>query len=389
MVFVQFADDCIRDATGVWLKAYVVDGIQYILSFADPNMTKNVVINLSYGPTTGPHDGTAELETALTALVAIFDGCMGSPSLRSFCAAGNSYLSEGHVAFTGTMNQPDHVEWTWRLPPDNAVLCFCRSVDEDRPMPAAVTVTLTSPSGAHFTSTTAYHLRPRHPLPPTPGCTHRSYGVDDMMWRLAVDPTIAAAGVRGRARGLEDQGCRYSPRTREVHAYVARSDPNMGVRTGAKLSYFVDPEWERTRSAAASCNTPTGSSTRAGSLIHRHGTLNGIATAKDAERARRRWLHSREWTQVALFVGRPSAPRPPPTSPRSRLRAALRRILRSSGHTCRRQQERQRVPPDRHQCRGTATGATRCGSPDPASARHPGGPQVEKYKRGDGNLDPP
>ena len=36
VVFVQFSENCIRDATGVWLKAYVVDGIQYILSFADP-----------------------------------------------------------------------------------------------------------------------------------------------------------------------------------------------------------------------------------------------------------------------------------------------------------------------------------------------------------------
>ena len=40
VVFVQFSDDCIRDATGVWLKSYVVDGIQYILSFADPTMTE-------------------------------------------------------------------------------------------------------------------------------------------------------------------------------------------------------------------------------------------------------------------------------------------------------------------------------------------------------------
>ena len=39
-----------------------------------PNITKNVIINLSYGPTTGPHDGTAELETALTELVAEYDG---------------------------------------------------------------------------------------------------------------------------------------------------------------------------------------------------------------------------------------------------------------------------------------------------------------------------
>ena len=63
VVFVQFAEDCIRDATGVWLKSYVVDAIYYILSFVDPTKTKNVVINLSYGPTTGPHDGTAELES--------------------------------------------------------------------------------------------------------------------------------------------------------------------------------------------------------------------------------------------------------------------------------------------------------------------------------------
>ena len=70
MVFVQFSEDYIRDATGVWLKDYVVEGIQYILSFAEPYVTKRVVINLSYGPTTGPHDGMAQLEKALTALVA-------------------------------------------------------------------------------------------------------------------------------------------------------------------------------------------------------------------------------------------------------------------------------------------------------------------------------
>ena len=61
------------------------DGIQYILSFADPTITKNVIINLSYGPTTGPHDGTAELESALTALVTISTALLESPSLRSSC----------------------------------------------------------------------------------------------------------------------------------------------------------------------------------------------------------------------------------------------------------------------------------------------------------------
>jgi hypothetical protein len=125
VVFVQFSEPCIRDATGVWLKDYVVQGIQYILSFAKPYVTKNVVINLSYGPTTGPHDGTAELEMALTALVNQFDGTHGKPKLEIALPAGNAYFGEGHVVFARrTAKDPDHVEWTWRLPPDNAVLCF-------------------------------------------------------------------------------------------------------------------------------------------------------------------------------------------------------------------------------------------------------------------------
>src|ERR1700730_7358370 len=109
LVFVQFPDSGIRDASGVWLKAYVVDGIRYILSFADPVRTKNVIINLSYGPTTGPHDGTAVLEAALTALVAYFNGTPNKPKLEIALAAGNSYLTEGHVVFSRDDSQPDHV----------------------------------------------------------------------------------------------------------------------------------------------------------------------------------------------------------------------------------------------------------------------------------------
>jgi hypothetical protein len=68
----------------------------------------------------------------------------------------------------------------------------------------------------------------------------------------------------------------------QVHAYVARSDPNMGVRSGAKLSYFVDHNWEMTRSAEASCNYADGEFDRTGSLIDRCGTLNGIAAGMDS-----------------------------------------------------------------------------------------------------------
>ena len=62
---------------------------------------KSVVVNLSYGPTTGPHDGTAVLEEALNALVTHYDGTQGKPKLEIVLPAGNAYLSEGHVACVG------------------------------------------------------------------------------------------------------------------------------------------------------------------------------------------------------------------------------------------------------------------------------------------------
>ena len=52
------------------------------------------------------------------------------------------------------------------------------------------------------------------------------------------------------------------------------------MSTGAKRSYFVDRDWERDHGAAAGCSYADGEFPKHGSLIHRQGTLNGIATAK-------------------------------------------------------------------------------------------------------------
>jgi hypothetical protein len=278
VVFVQFPDDCIRDATGVWLKAYVLDGIRYILSFADPTKIDNVVINLSYGPTTGPHDGTAELEAAMTALTAEFNGTTRKPKLEIVLAAGNAYLSEGHIVFCrNTTTQPDYVEWTWRIPPDNTALCFAEIWMKENEA-NGVTVTLRSPGGASCSSTTGPAAPPYgDPLPPYTGAYAPLVWGTNTVWLLAVEPTIAASGLVPEHGGwtIEVEGIGVNA---EVHAYVARSDPNMGVRTGARRSYFVDPEWEQTRSAEAACAYIDGEFDKRGSLIHRFGTLNGIAT---------------------------------------------------------------------------------------------------------------
>ncbi len=279
MVFVQFSPDCLRDATGVWLTAYVVDAVYYIMSFVDPAKTPKVVINLSYGPTTGPHDGTAELEDALKDLVAQFDGSPGKAKLDIVLSAGNAYLSEGHVLFRRRHGQPDHVEWRWRLPPDNTSLCFAE-IWMKKNDAGPVDVTLISPSGDKFTPT-APVTPPPSILPPAGVDIPIPWSVDSMMWRLQVEPTIATSGVVAE-HGDWTVVVSNIPAHAELHAYVARTDPNMNLHTGAKRSYFVDPKWEQTQSAAASCEFIHGRFSKAGSLIERRGTLNGIATADDA-----------------------------------------------------------------------------------------------------------
>lgn len=306
VVFVQFSEDNIRDATGVWLPYYVVCGILYVLSFAKPFVTRRVVINLSYGPTTGPHDGLALLEMALSALVAYYNGNSGRPRLEIVLPAGNSYLTEGHVVFRRHLNQPDHVEWTWRLPPDNSVLCFSE-VWMKTGDASTVSVTLRSPSGDYYTSTTPT-TSPAGVAGPIP------WTIVDSMWRLQVKPTIASAGLVAE-HGDWTISIAGIPYFAEVHAYVARSDPNMGVRTGARLSHFVDPEWEKARSASASCTRVNGEFDKSGSRIHRFGTLNGIATAQHARvyvAGGYIILDGRKSLYSSAGPARPPSPRPGP-----------------------------------------------------------------------------
>lgn len=282
VVFVQFPDVCIEDATGVWLKTYVVHGIQYILSFADPVNTKNVIINLSYGPTTGPHDGTSELESALAWLVAEYNGKNGKPKLDIVLSAGNAFLSDGHVVFTSDSEQPEHVEWIWRIPPDNTVLVFAEIwMDDDEAQD--VTVTLTPPSGQNPLSSGTIPIGTALPTPS--GTAPQLIGPivwgKDRMWLLEVGPTVVTPeNEPGNEHGDWTIAVDGIPEYAEVHAYVARTDPNMGVRPGAKRSLFVDSDWEQNLSAQAGCSPIDREFDQTGSLIHRFGTLNGIATGK-------------------------------------------------------------------------------------------------------------
>jgi len=100
------------------------------------------------------------------------------------------------------------------------------------------------------------------------------------MWLLSIAPTIATCKIAAEHGDWTVTVAAVGVNTK-VNAYVARTDPNMGVHTGARRSYFVDPDWQQTLSAAASCTYADGEFDEADSLIDRFGTLNGIANGMD------------------------------------------------------------------------------------------------------------
>ena len=276
IVFVQFSRACIEDPTGVWLDAYVLDGLRYILNFAVAHggfvRYRNVVVNLSYGRTTGPHNGSALLEQALTELVTVYDGSPGKPKLDISLAGGNYYLTDNHVVFKNETKESASFEWTWRLPPDNTSLCFAEIWMSNGGL-EFVEVSLTSPSGVIFTSTVVY--APAGVGPPI------VWGANDTMWRLQVEATVLKPRYGAVAEhGLYTIRVAGVPKGKEVHGYVARTDPNMDVPPGPKPSFFVDEDWEQERAASAGCTYVDGEFDNDGNFVSRYGTLNGIDTAE-------------------------------------------------------------------------------------------------------------
>ena len=266
IVFVQISQAGIDDASGRWLGTHILDGVGYILSCVGPEAEK-VVINISYGPTVGPHDGIAVLERALRKLTQAY-GRNGKPSLDIVIAAGNSYLSDAHIQFPRP-EQGGPQEWIWRIPPDNPVPCFSevwmyiKDAELCGPGELGICVELMDPFGKAVTSQYVRAWRSAVcwllVVPPTRPSENNRAPAPHGNWKIAVSRRVSEEEISA-----------------EGHAYVARSDPNMGSKTGAKRSYFVDPAWEKRHEDKFADQSRNRE--RNNCLVKRDGTLNGIGT---------------------------------------------------------------------------------------------------------------
>ncbi|MDM0118474.1 hypothetical protein [Variovorax arabinosiphilus] len=261
IVFVQIPRAAVEDASGLWLDDHITQGLRYIMSCLPDGKSPELIVNISYGPSTGPHNGTAALEGFLAAMADFYDGRPDRPRLQVVLPSGNSRLSNGHLRFVSTAEKK-HVEWTWRIPPDNPVPVFVE-LWVDTAHRATISGELLAPSGYAGE-------------PPILECVETA---KDCCWLLVVPPTT---GLQAALHGDWTIRVDIAAPGVVLHAYVARTSPNMGARSAAKGSRFVDGPWEALHGASAAQRPVRESPAATGSLLDEAGAFNGIATGNHA-----------------------------------------------------------------------------------------------------------
>ncbi len=293
IVLVQLPSYALNDPSGRWLGRNVLDGLHYIVQTAklwdDPKeksasaAIKNIVINLSWGPQTGPHDGTSLLEVAIDDLVdqAKERGC----ELAVTLPAGNSYEARAHAEFAANQG----ASLCWCVPPGARSPAFLEIWWPKGTAGNDAQLTVTAPDGK--TKLTSKGLGIWSQLPGHPGAMGSKirWGITQIehpggfMALIALAPTFShnendATAPHGEWR-IEVEKISNGKGT--VHVYVARADHNMGTKRRAQPSYLREDAYEESRRSVKAEYDDTVSD----SIVQKCGTLNGAGTGQSTRMA--------------------------------------------------------------------------------------------------------
>ncbi len=146
IIFVQLPKSMVKDTTGGAMSVYILDALDYILSKCDSNPEiDQLVINLSYGATAGPHNGQTLIERAMDSFL---DEARKKAPFRKIdivLAAGNHHEANLHLRMKFDNNNKSQT-LKWQVMPDDPTDSFVE-LWCDQEHCASFTVSLTSPSG--------------------------------------------------------------------------------------------------------------------------------------------------------------------------------------------------------------------------------------------------
>lgn len=277
IIAVDMPEGAVGDPAGSTLTTHATLGLYYVwlraMSLRRPQETLPVVVNISYGPHEGPHDGSSLFERFVDMLTLL--SRQTHTPMRVVLAAGNFRQSRAHACFELRPGAPQKL--AWRVQPCGLTPSF---MEIWFPANADVTVTLTPPSGAPLLLSTSTAV-PNSPVPKPSPPAWISFAVPGTAlscivlclaptaedpWALAPHP-VAPSGIWS----VEIKN--DSNTTVGFDAWIKRSDTPGGRRAKGRQSYFDDRAYLR----FDTCTRPQEFDLP-GSYVQRRGTLSGIAT---------------------------------------------------------------------------------------------------------------
>jgi hypothetical protein len=287
IVFVQLAPESLDDPSGQWLDYRGLDALQAIRfyareAYATPAQT--VVVNLSYGPQTGPHDGSSNLERKIDEMTA--DAAAEGYAFHVVVPSGNNHLLRAHAQFDldrggGSID--------WFVAADSQLPSLLEIW-----LPAGVTldhvvVALDTPWGEHIEAgedkPAAAEPRPVDVIVSEgPSPAHATHVV------MAVAPTARSTDAGAPTFPLAPPGrwrVSVQPRAGQTphgiaHAYLARSTANMGRARRGRSGWLYSPGYQTALSRPPDDEQLDGSREPGPAEVVARGAMSGIATGSRA-----------------------------------------------------------------------------------------------------------
>ncbi|HSV58141.1 MAG TPA: hypothetical protein VLJ19_04515 [Variovorax sp.] len=301
IAFVQLPPEALDDPSGLWLKHFGLDGLHAIRTYARDLLyppAAKVVTNLSYGPQTGPHDGSSFMEGAIEEITATARA--QNYTFWVVLPSGNSHLLKAHaeIDLQGLDAAGHTVMWyvaadsqsyshleIW-LPPQvtlNHVDVQVQSPTGDialasAPPASGVVSITTSLVPAPLASTQlqiAISVSPtaRASTDSAPGASPPALATPGR-WRVTVKAVSGAVGIQGIA-----------------HAYLARNDPNMGRPLRGRSGYLDSPNYGDKCGARPTEQLNSNPPGMGRAEVFARGSMSGIATGAESQVAGGYRLH--------------------------------------------------------------------------------------------------
>lgn len=253
-IAVQFPRSAAADTSGGWLGFHTLDGVRYIINRAETVAKRagvgskwDVVINISFGGSAGPHDGTSMLDGAIDEICKAY-----GDNVAIVYGAGNTYGRRMHAFREVTSDKPGR--FTVNVPPDKASDSYVEFwlPPSLQSSPEQVHFEVTSPDGdrycLHAAELAVWRAKrgigkPDDTTAAAIFSKQVAQSTKSTMMLLAIRPT-AASRLRQRAlAGRWEVVVKLNQTVNgkhEVHAWVERDDRLVGVRRSQQATFVDD-----------------------------------------------------------------------------------------------------------------------------------------------------